>query len=95
MYNIGYDMLNSATDCYKQIIWEVYRSLIDSADQDTDELQATVTAYALGITIDFPLKQNNACRSLTNAECPLDRYEEVTYKLELDVDKQYPSVSWA
>ena len=54
-----------------------------------------MTAYALGMTIDFPLKQNNACLSLTNAECPLDQYEQITYKLELDVDKQYPSVSCA
>lgn len=64
-------------------------------DQDVERLDAVVTAYALGIVLDFPLKQKNACKALTNAECPLDKYELVTYRLELPVDKSYPSVSQA
>lgn len=63
------------------------------ADADVAQLDTVVTAFVFGAQIDFPLKQKNACRALTNAECPLDRFESVTYKFELDVDKSYPSVS--
>ncbi|XP_034238291.1 NPC intracellular cholesterol transporter 2-like [Thrips palmi] len=62
-------------------------------DQDVARLDAVVTAYALGAVLEFPLKQKNACKSLTNAECPLDKYEVVTYKLELPVESTYPSIS--
>lgn len=64
-------------------------------DQDVEQLDAVVTAYALGVVIDYPLDQKNACFSLTNAECPLDKYEEVTYRLALPVAKTYPSISLA
>lgn len=62
-------------------------------DSDVAQLDTVVTAFVFGAEIDFPLKQKNACHALTNAECPLDRFESVTYKFELDVDKSYPSVS--
>ncbi|KAE8736683.1 hypothetical protein FOCC_FOCC017861 [Frankliniella occidentalis] len=62
---------------------------------DVTQLDVVVTAYALGTVINFPLKQKNACMSLTNAECPLDQYEEITYRLQLDIDSKYPSVSKA
>ncbi|KAE8738310.1 hypothetical protein FOCC_FOCC016210 [Frankliniella occidentalis] len=60
---------------------------------DVTQLDVAVTAYALGTVVNFPLKQKNACMSLTNAECPLDQYEEITYKLELDIDSNYPNIS--
>ncbi|XP_026293710.1 NPC intracellular cholesterol transporter 2-like [Frankliniella occidentalis] len=62
---------------------------------DVTQLDVVVTAYALGTVINFPLKQKNACMSLTNAECPLDQYEEITYRLQLDIDSKYPSISLA
>ncbi len=60
---------------------------------DVSQLDVQVTAYALATVIPFPLKQKNACMSLTNAECPLDKYEEISYSLQLDIDAKYPSVS--
>ncbi|KAK3927409.1 NPC intracellular cholesterol transporter 2 [Frankliniella fusca] len=62
---------------------------------DVSQLDVVVTAYALNTVINFPLKQKNACMSLTNAECPLDQFEEITYKLQLDIDAKYPSLSLA
>ncbi|XP_078034715.1 NPC intracellular cholesterol transporter 2 [Augochlora pura] len=43
--------------------------------------------------VKYPLPQQNACKSLVNGECPLDKGEVVTYKLKMPVEKMYPRVA--
>ena len=47
----------------------------------------------MGMTVDYPIEQQDACKSLTNGECPLDEGEEVTYRLVMNISPQYPAVS--
>ncbi|XP_033217227.1 NPC intracellular cholesterol transporter 2 homolog a-like [Belonocnema kinseyi] len=59
----------------------------------TEALKPKVKAYVLdSITVDYPLGQKDACETLTNAECPLDESEEVTYALHMPVLPSYPKI---
>ncbi|XP_031825466.1 NPC intracellular cholesterol transporter 2 [Nomia melanderi] len=40
----------------------------------------------------YPLPEQNACKSLANGECPLDKGEVVTYKLKMPIEKIYPKI---
>nr|XP_033337163.1 NPC intracellular cholesterol transporter 2 homolog a-like [Megalopta genalis] len=43
--------------------------------------------------VKYPLPEQNACKSLVGAECPLDKGEVVTYKLKMPVEKIYPKIA--
>lgn len=47
----------------------------------------------MGATIQYPYPEQDACKSLTNGECPLKKDAKVTYNLEMPISKSYPSVT--
>ncbi|XP_015120673.1 NPC intracellular cholesterol transporter 2 [Diachasma alloeum] len=59
---------------------------------DTDDLKPIVKARALGITVNYPLPEQDACKSLTNGECPLEKGELISYGLKMPILKAYPNV---
>ncbi|XP_063982037.1 NPC intracellular cholesterol transporter 2-like [Diachasmimorpha longicaudata] len=58
---------------------------------DTDDLHPKVLVKVAGFTIDYPLPEQDACKSLTNGECPLEKGELVSYGLKMPILKMYPS----
>ncbi|XP_067007832.1 NPC intracellular cholesterol transporter 2 [Anabrus simplex] len=62
-------------------------------DHAVSKLTPQVKATSAGITIDYPLPQQDGCKSLTNSECPLAAGEEVTYRLEMPILEAYPLVT--
>ncbi|XP_076235158.1 NPC intracellular cholesterol transporter 2 [Calliopsis andreniformis] len=61
--------------------------------RSTKTLKPDVNIQLGDMHIKYPLPQQNACLGLTNARCPLDKGEQVTYKLKMPVEKFYPKVS--
>ncbi|XP_068081545.1 NPC intracellular cholesterol transporter 2 [Anabrus simplex] len=61
-------------------------------DHTVSKLTPQVKATAAGITIDYPLPQQDGCKSITNSECPLGAGEEVTYRLEMPILQAYPLI---
>ncbi|XP_011305854.1 protein NPC2 homolog [Fopius arisanus] len=59
---------------------------------DAEALKPVVKAKALGITVDYPLPEQDACKSLVNGECPLEKGELVSYGLRMPILKAYPKV---
>lgn len=51
-----------------------------------------MVATVFGRKFDYPISPSNGCLSLTNAECPLDKGEVVTYRLSLPIQSTYPEV---
>lgn len=62
------------------------------AVKTTQQLKPRVRATAYGVTVDYPYPQKNACVTLKNAECPLDKDEEVTYSMLMPILKTYPTI---
>ncbi|KAK7789643.1 hypothetical protein R5R35_007709 [Gryllus longicercus] len=61
-------------------------------DHTVSTLNTKVMATSLGVTIEYPLPDPNACNGLTNSECPLKDGEEVIYHLEMPILSIYPKV---
>ncbi|XP_054010408.1 NPC intracellular cholesterol transporter 2 homolog a-like [Hylaeus anthracinus] len=61
--------------------------------ENTKTLKPVVDVQLGEIHMKYPLPQQNACKDLTNAQCPLDKGETVTYHLNMPVEKAYPKVS--
>lgn len=47
----------------------------------------------MGVKINYPYPEKDACKSLKNGKCPLKKDEKATYNLEMPIDKSLPSVS--
>jgi len=56
-------------------------------------LTAKVRATALNITIDYPLPEPDACKTLINSACPLESGDTATYVLALHLIDFLPPVS--
>ncbi|XP_001600875.2 NPC intracellular cholesterol transporter 2 homolog a-like [Nasonia vitripennis] len=61
--------------------------------EDTRALKPRVRATVLGMTVNYPFPQKDACSTLTNAKCPLEAGEDVTYQLSMPISKMYPKIS--
>ncbi|XP_066599105.1 NPC intracellular cholesterol transporter 2-like [Prorops nasuta] len=59
---------------------------------NTKTLTPRVKATVLGVTINYPFEQTDACKSLINAECPLEEGDIVTFDLNMPISKRYPSI---
>ncbi|KYQ51537.1 Epididymal secretory protein E1 [Trachymyrmex zeteki] len=59
---------------------------------NTEKLTTRVRVTIMGITIIYPYPYSNACESLTNSKCPLNKGDDVTYNLVMPISKNYPSV---
>ncbi|KAG7202621.1 hypothetical protein KM043_009806 [Ampulex compressa] len=59
---------------------------------NTAALKPRVVATVMGARVNYPFPQKNACTTLVNGECPLDKDEEVTYALTMPILKYYPSI---
>jgi len=51
-----------------------------------------VRVKILGIRLNYPYPEKDACKALTNGECPLDEGDQVTYNLRMPIDENYPSI---
>jgi Niemann-Pick C2 protein len=56
-------------------------------------LKAKVRATALGVTVEYPLPEPNACNSLVDSACPIEAGDFVTYNLEFPISAAIPQVS--
>lgn len=63
------------------------------AESDVDKLETRVRVKIGGNTINYPYPQPDACKSLSNGECPLEKGDEATYNLRMPISKGYPSVN--
>ncbi|OXU19473.1 hypothetical protein TSAR_003137, partial [Trichomalopsis sarcophagae] len=63
-----------------------------SIPEDTKALKPRVRATVLGATVNYPFPQKDACSTLTNAKCPLETGEDVTYQLSMPILKSYPKI---
>ena len=77
--------------CSEKYLFKLTKYIYISA-APTSALKPKVKAYLGSIGVDFDIGQKNACDSLTNAYCPLDEGEEVTYALKMPVQSFYPKV---
>ncbi|XP_076299689.1 NPC intracellular cholesterol transporter 2 isoform X2 [Lasioglossum baleicum] len=67
---------------------------VDFTVQDsTKTLTPKVTVHIGSISTAYQLPEQNACKSLVNGECPLDKGERVTYKLQMPIEKIYPKIA--
>lgn len=62
------------------------------ANADATTLKPRVRATVEGTTINYPYPEKDACKSLTNGECPLSEGDEATYNLKMSISKLYPKV---
>lgn len=46
----------------------------------------------MGSTVEFPYPEQDACKSLTKGECPLEKGDEATYSLDMPIPDNIPSV---
>ncbi|XP_012533990.1 NPC intracellular cholesterol transporter 2 [Monomorium pharaonis] len=63
------------------------------ANADAESLKPRVKVTFAGITIEYPYPEQDACKSLTNGECPLSEGDEATYNLKMPISELYPSLS--
>ncbi|XP_014232328.1 protein NPC2 homolog [Trichogramma pretiosum] len=64
-----------------------------TVNADTKHLTPRVRATTLGMTVNFPFPQKDACETLIGTSCPLIAGDNVTYKLTMPVARYYPQVS--
>jgi Niemann-Pick C2 protein len=62
------------------------------AEKNVKSLNVKVKATALGITVDYPLPQPDACKALIDSACPLEAGDLATYKLDLPITSVIPTV---
>ena len=61
--------------------------------ENTKSLKPVVDVMFGTTHVKYPLPQQDACKGLTNAECPLEKGQHVTYKLQMPIEKFYPKIS--
>lgn len=66
---------------------------LSSTDANAKALKPRVRVTIMGATIDYPYPEQDACKSLTNGECPLSKGDEATYNLQMEISKLYPSLT--
>ncbi|KAL6264146.1 hypothetical protein P5V15_004225 [Pogonomyrmex californicus] len=62
------------------------------ANANMESLKPDVKVIMMGITIDYPYPEQDACKSLTNG-CPLNKGDKATYNLNMPISPAYPSVT--
>jgi Niemann-Pick C2 protein len=63
------------------------------AEKNVKNLNVKVKATVLGLTVDYPLPEPNACNSLIDSACPLEAGDLATYELKLPITAIIPTVS--
>ncbi|XP_030760222.1 NPC intracellular cholesterol transporter 2 homolog a-like [Sitophilus oryzae] len=58
-----------------------------------DNIKPRAVATADGVTLDYPLGQDDACDGITNAVCPIEKGELVNYKYSMDVPNIFPEIT--
>lgn len=66
---------------------------LSSTDADAKSLKPRVRVTIMGVTIDYPFPEQDACKSLTNGKCPLNKGDKATYNLKMPIDESYPKVN--
>lgn len=64
-----------------------------TANADAKALRPDVKVTVMGATINYPYPEQDACKSLTKGECPLDEGDEATYNLKMPIQDALPSVT--
>ncbi|PNF29458.1 hypothetical protein B7P43_G04564 [Cryptotermes secundus] len=65
------------------------------AEKSVESLNVKVKATVLGITVDYPLPQPDACKSLIDSACPLEAGDIATYTLDLPITPVIPTVPFS
>lgn len=63
------------------------------SNADAKSLKPRVRVTFWGSTINYPYPEQDACKSLTNGECPLSEGDEATYNLKMPISKVYPAIA--
>lgn len=63
-----------------------------SVDEDIEAARITVVADVNGIKVPYPLPQPDVCKGLTNAECPLQKGQAVSFTTSMRISPFYPKV---
>ncbi|XP_021915174.1 epididymal secretory protein E1-like [Zootermopsis nevadensis] len=61
-------------------------------DHNITELKPNVQAIALGLPVEYPVPQRNACKSILEKTCPLPQNVQATYVLKIPILSIYPPV---
>lgn len=69
------------------------RSFVLSTVAQAKALRPRVRVTIFGSTIEYPYPEQDACKSLTNGQCPLSEGDGATYNLKMPISKMYPSLS--
>jgi Niemann-Pick C2 protein len=75
------------------IVYSFYNKFSSVAEKNIKSLNTKVKATVLGLTVDYPLPEPDACKSLIDSACPLEAGDLATYKLELPITPVIPTVS--
>ncbi|KDR21777.1 Epididymal secretory protein E1 [Zootermopsis nevadensis] len=62
-------------------------------DHNITELKPNVQAIALGLPVEYPVPQRNACKSILEKTCPLPQNVQATYVLKIPILSIYPPVT--
>ncbi|KDR21778.1 epididymal secretory protein E1-like [Zootermopsis nevadensis] len=63
------------------------------AQKNIKNLEARVRATVFGLTVNYPLPEPDACKSLVDSSCPLEKGDVATYKLVMPISEAIPQVS--
>ncbi|XP_059470002.1 ecdysteroid-regulated 16 kDa protein [Neocloeon triangulifer] len=64
-----------------------------TASADASTLRPLVMVTTLGLTIDYPLPDQDVCANLISGGCPLAAGDQVIYNLIMPILQEYPLVS--
>ncbi|XP_066139179.1 NPC intracellular cholesterol transporter 2 homolog a-like [Euwallacea fornicatus] len=71
-------------------------SLIDvffQAPRYLEHIKPKVHASCMGVEMDYPLNQDDACEGFTNTQCPIVPNELVNYQYKLTIPPIFPEVT--
>lgn len=70
----------------------MYNCLALCAEVTSSNLTALVKAYVLGVSIDYPLPEPDACKGLVEGACPIEAGQQYVYNLLFALLDVFPSV---
>ncbi|XP_049801941.1 NPC intracellular cholesterol transporter 2-like [Schistocerca nitens] len=72
---------------------EIIADVLFAVEKPTESVSPLVEAVVFGATITYPVPEPDGCKSLVQAECPLEHGEHVTYRLQMSLPKGLPGLT--
>ncbi|XP_030757736.1 NPC intracellular cholesterol transporter 2-like [Sitophilus oryzae] len=60
-----------------------------------ENMKPNILATYAGVTIPYPLTQDDACDGIENTQCPIVKNEHIKYKISMDILNIFPEVTVA